>query len=545
MRTENEVKTASLQNQDRSDKPGSGTAQTDLTGRDRLASNVLFMWGSHAVFIAAGFILPRMIDRHLGPELLGVWDFCWSLVTYFQLVQIGVASSVNRYVATCRAAGDAAGMNRIASSAVFLLGISGLLVMGLTLGSSLLLPAWFGNRLGPNVNEAQWVVLFLGGVVCAQVSSSGFSGILTGCHRWEVHNINRSGWHALTITSMIIALLLGRGLRTLAVIMLVGEVLSDVRLYLLAHRVCEGLRVRLSLVRRQTIRDLFVFGGKTLIPGISKMLLDQTTSMLVLASLGPVSLAVFSRPRSLVYQLDILVRKMAMTLVPVTSSLQGTGDTAGIRDLVIKSTRYAFYMAMPMVLVLVFFGGPVMRLWMGSSYADGLVPGILAAGYLAVLVQLPALSVLAGLNAHGRAGVGRLVASLCSVGLNVLVLKHFHWGLVGTAVAVSLPLTILNAVDIPLLLCRRVGLSYGEYLLSVVVWPVLHMLPFAACLVATRLIFPSRPLTSLLAGGTAAAAALAIVYWRCVLPDRIKSAIVRLPAAVSSSFRFREVPRKA
>ena len=528
MKIENEVKTASVPNQGRGEKPGSGTAKTDLTGRDRLASNVLFMWGSHAVFIAAGFILPRMIDRQLGPELLGVWDFCWSLVTYFQLVQIGVASSVNRYIATCRAAGDVAGVNRIASSAVFLLGISGLVVMGLTVGSSLLLPAWFGNRLGANVDEAQWVVLFLGGVVCAQVSFSGFSGILTGCHRWEVHNINRSGWHALTITGMIIALLLGRGLRTLAVIMLVGEVLSDVRLYLLAHRVCEGLRVRLSLVRRQTIRDLFVFGGKALIPGISKMLLDQTTSMLVLASLGPASLALYSRPRSLVYQLDILVRKMAMTLVPVTSSLQGTGNTAAIRDMMIKSTRYAFYMAIPMVLMLVCFGGPIMHLWMGARYADGLVPAILAAGYLAVLVQLPALSVLVGLNAHGRAGVGRLVASLCSVGLNILVLKHFHWGLVGTAVAVSLPLTILNLVDIPLLLCRRLGLTYRQYFLAVAVEPALRTLPFALCLVLTRLVFWNKPLVGLACGAGIGGAILAVTYWRNVLPASVREKVLKM-----------------
>jgi O-antigen/teichoic acid export membrane protein len=528
MSRENELGTVLKQSQGCIDKPADDTAATDLTGRDRLVSNVLFSWGAHGVFIIAGFVLPRMIDRQLGQELLGVWDFCWSLVTYFQLVQIGVASSVNRYVATYRAAGDTSGVNRTASSAVFLLGVSSLLVMGLTVGASLLLPAWFGYRLGASVREAQWVVLFLGGVVGAQIFFSGFSGILTGCHRWELHNINRSGWHALTITSMIVALLLGCGLRTLAVIMLLGEILSDVRLCLLAHRACEGLRLRPSLVGRQTIRDLFAFGGKTLIPGASKMLLDQTTSMLVLACLGSASLAVFSRPRSLVYQLDILVRKMAMTLVPVTSSLQGTGNTAGIRDLVIKSTRYAFYMAIPMVLMLVVFGGPIMRLWMGSRYADGLVPGILAAGYLTVLVQLPALSVLAGLNAHGRAGVGRIVAALCSVGLNILVLKYFQWGLVGTAVAVSLPLTILNVVDIPLLLCRRLGLTYRRYFLAVAVEPVMRTLPFALCLVITRLIFWNKPLVGLACAAGIGGMILAVTYWCSVLPVSIREKLLKM-----------------
>ena len=73
--------------------------QEVLTGRDRLASNVISSWAAHFVFIIAGFIMPRMIDGRLGHELLGVRDFAWSLVSYFGLVQAGIGSSVNRCVA--------------------------------------------------------------------------------------------------------------------------------------------------------------------------------------------------------------------------------------------------------------------------------------------------------------------------------------------------------------------------------------------------------------------------------------------------------------
>ena len=93
------------------DKP-----KQDVSGRDRLISNVLFSWASHFVFIIAGFIMPRMIDNHLGQELLGVWDFGWSLVAYFDLIQAGINSSVNRYVARYRAADDMNSVNDTVSS---------------------------------------------------------------------------------------------------------------------------------------------------------------------------------------------------------------------------------------------------------------------------------------------------------------------------------------------------------------------------------------------------------------------------------------------
>src|SRR5437660_2502691 len=74
-------------------------SRKDLTGRERLVSNVLFTWAGQMVFFVAGFIMPRMIDHRLGQEVLGVWDFSWSLVSYFRFVELGITSSVNRHVA--------------------------------------------------------------------------------------------------------------------------------------------------------------------------------------------------------------------------------------------------------------------------------------------------------------------------------------------------------------------------------------------------------------------------------------------------------------
>src|ERR1700694_3507173 len=88
----------------------------DLSGRDRLVWNVIASWAGHFVFIVAGFIMPRQIDRHIGQVGLGVWDFGWTAVNYFFLAQIGVGVSVNRYVARYRSARDNEGLGRMISS---------------------------------------------------------------------------------------------------------------------------------------------------------------------------------------------------------------------------------------------------------------------------------------------------------------------------------------------------------------------------------------------------------------------------------------------
>lgn len=83
----------------------------DLTGRSRLAVNTITVWACELVLMVSGFILPRLIDSQIGQEPLGIWDFGWSMVLYLGLVQCGVASSVNRFVAKFRAADDLAGLN--------------------------------------------------------------------------------------------------------------------------------------------------------------------------------------------------------------------------------------------------------------------------------------------------------------------------------------------------------------------------------------------------------------------------------------------------
>lgn len=498
-------------------------AKEDLTGRERLVSNVLFNWAGLFVFIVAGFILPRMIDRRLGQEVLGVWDFAWSLVSYFFMIEAGIGGAVSRYVARYHAAGDTLALNRTISSGTCILGAAGAIVLGLTVTFSRFLPGLFGARLGEHVEEAQWVVFFLGAGLAIQIAVSAFGGVLSGCHRWGLLNMNLSAWHAATICAMIVALLLGRGLTALAAITFGGLVLTYITQVLLAYHACRGLQFCPSLVGWKTIRDLYVFGGKSLIPILSRMLLNQTTSILIVAYLGPAALALYSRPRSLMLHVDKLVEGMARTLTPTTSSLQPSDRREEIQHLLIASARYSLYIVLPIVLVLAFFGGAIIQVWMGPRYANGLIPLVLAVGFMVPISQRGAMRILVGLNAHGRTGMAEFLASVCSAVLTVLTLKFLDLGLVGVAVAVTLPLTLMNLTYLPLLVCRRVNLRVRQYFASAVAGPVVHILPFAVCLAVARLGFRGRPLTGLAWGGMAGGVLLGVLYYRYVLPERIRT----------------------
>jgi O-antigen/teichoic acid export membrane protein len=187
MDTSDTVPTITQTRPDPGPAPGEipAAAGTDLTGRSRMMRNVLTSWAAYLVYIVAGFVMPHLIDRHIGQESLGVWDFGWSLVSYFGLVSGGVTSAISRYVAHYRAIGETELLNTTVSTGWAMYLCTSLLVLGLTLLTVFLIPVLFATRLGDHVRDAQWVVFLLGISLVIQFLFSVFTGVIICCWKGD------------------------------------------------------------------------------------------------------------------------------------------------------------------------------------------------------------------------------------------------------------------------------------------------------------------------------------------------------------------------
>ena len=513
----------------------------DRTGRTRLVSNAVIVWVGQMIYLATGFIMPRMIDKKLGQEVLGIWDFCWSLVAYSRFVDFGIITSVNRYVGRLWAQKDLAGINRVVSSATVALLVTSLLILLGTVAAVIILPYLFADRLVGYVDVAQKSVFCLGLMLSVNSAVGGFNGVLTGCHRWELQTMRNVGWYVISVLGMLLALWLGCGLVALAAITAFCTIMGHLTLVVLAYQACPGLKLRRADVHWGTIKELYAYAGKTLMPTVSEMLLNQTTSLLVIGSLGPAALAIFMRPRSLLRQIDALERKMAMILVPTTSSLEGAGRLDQVEHLMVKSVRYSIYLVLPIVIMLALFGGHLMEFWMGPDYRNWMLVAILGIGFLGTSVQTPVFSLLSGLNEHGTAGVAQLIGSVVSAGSVFATLKIFHGGLEWVALAVTLPLLVVNLIYFPMLLCRHLRQNLGTFYRNVAVRPVLYAIPFAVCMGAGRLLFASH-ITQSVFVCFAGVIILVAFYWTNVLPLRLKSAVL---AARAKALRFMSFEMKS
>jgi O-antigen/teichoic acid export membrane protein len=232
----------------------------------------------------------------------------------------------NRYMAKYRAVDDTQSLRKIMSSVIAVQMVIGIIVAILCMVTIQIMPAILSEQLGSHIEQARSVVFWLGISLAVQIFFSPFTGVITGCHRWDAHNALSAGFHIGIVLAWIIALTMGKGLRSLGIINFIGVTITEIARTLLAYHICPELKIRFQYVNLRDAKKILLFGGKSILTTLSRLLLYQTSSLLVVGYLGPAVLATYSRPNSLINHAMTIVNKFAFVLTPTASYLHARGQ---------------------------------------------------------------------------------------------------------------------------------------------------------------------------------------------------------------------------
>jgi O-antigen/teichoic acid export membrane protein len=484
-------------------------------------------WTGEAVIVVSGFILPRLMSQGMGQEQLGIWDYGWSMRAYVALSGSALSSGAGHYVARYRASEQWPELARTLGAMLALVIYASACSALLTGGLAYFTPRLINTTSVADIGDARSLVLSMGAASCLSMVVLVFGGIIAGCGRFDALNLVDGLSDVLMVVSLVTCVLFGFGLKTMGTCVLMREVLNAVAKYLCARRILPQLRVRPRWTDRSTFRDISRFGAKTIVDTLSKLLQYQVASLVIAAFIGPAALALYSRPRALILITTRFVMGFARVLVPAASAFHGQRDRAGLGELLVRSTRYAMFLALPPALVLLILGRAIMAVWMGdSAYTNNNVLLILVLGYLPLFAQQATYHILLGLASHGLAGVASLIGSSVGAGLSILFVWVLGWGIEGAALATAIPVFAVNFFVLPYAGCRATGVPLLRYLRESVVPPLLSAVPFAVVLLAARIWLPDDPRDQLLVGLVAGTSVMAVVYWP-IVPIQFKQRIFR------------------
>src|SRR5580704_19349743 len=86
--------------------------------KSQIIKNVTSSWFSLGVSILVGIFLSPFILHRLGNTAYGAWVLVFSVTGYYGLFDLGVRSSIIRYVSTYTATNDVEGLSRLIGTAL-------------------------------------------------------------------------------------------------------------------------------------------------------------------------------------------------------------------------------------------------------------------------------------------------------------------------------------------------------------------------------------------------------------------------------------------
>lgn len=406
----------------------------------RIMRNTAYNAVGRLWLVGTNLFLAPLLLSYLGQDRFGVWVLYWSILQYCLLLDMGVGSSLVKYISEFEAKGDVRSINRVLASTI---------TVYLVVGASMVLllwplVAWLSSFFSiPQDLRQEAIVTFQAGLVAFFLMNlvSIFDGLLKGLQRMDLVNVTLIAVSIPNLLGSYLVLRLGWGLLGLVVVVVIVYTLQLVLFVLQARRACPGLGWHRRDVRFETLRLLFGYGARLQISRLANLVSYQTDKILLGLFVPLRYVTFYDLGSKVLYVLHELPDVMLRALLPAASELSGNEDHTRLWTIYERGTKYLLLFSIPGLLGTWLTAHLVLQAWLGHVSSDVyLAVMLLSTGNWAVVSMGMVTTVGAGIG-----WVGPLMrTSLIQGGLNLmlslaLIIPFGYVGvLVGTTVALIL-----------------------------------------------------------------------------------------------------------
>jgi O-antigen/teichoic acid export membrane protein len=452
----------------------------------RFAFNVIMNWVAMAVGMAVPFFLTPIVVHHLGSTGYGIWILAVSTVSYLTLLDLGLRSAIIRFVSKADAQGNLEEAQKAIQATLWfrLLVAAGITVLSIALAA--LFPYLF--KLPPDLQRAaQITVLMCSLGVAVSMISGVFGAVLNAIQRFDVLSTIGIFQVVARAGGVVLILLTGHGLTTLAYWELTVAVLSGVAFGGAALRLYPPCRVRIGLPDFATLKMIWSYSFLMFIIIIASQVIFNSDNMVVGGFLSVGLVAYYSIGGSLTVYSGQIVSGLSTTFTPMASGFEASGKMEELRQLLMRGTQAVLALALPISLALLFRGKTFIGLWMGPRYShvSGTVLQILLIGQFFTVADVTAGNIMFAIGRHKAVAKAASIEAALNLGLSILLVKTI--GIYGVAWGTSISMSIIHLIFWPRYVRKILGIPVLQYLWEGWGKITLCSLPYAAvCAVADR-----------------------------------------------------------
>jgi len=507
-----------------------------------LYRNTIAGWFEMAILFASGLIVPPLLLANLGKEGYGVWLLVGQVTAYLPLLDLGVSSSVGRFVARHNARKDYEGVSRVVSSSIFLFLVSSVFVVAAT---AALWPSFsmFFHLSQEYFNAGRWLILLTGLGLAVDLPLRIGQGILQGIHRFDLMYLLRA--LVAFLRFLFIVILFGwwgcRSLILLGVLSIAVTILGDGLMCGFVYRKSASVvSIKRTFIRLSNLREIWSLSLSTLVVTIAALLFNQGQVIGVGKIAGPRAVTLYALPVMLLTYGSMVIAYIIGAFKPLASHMQALDETENLRKLNIAGVKISFVISLFIAVMAIVFGAPFFRAWLHAS--KDLSPDDFAvlSNVLAIMVigfaigapQNVTSNMLSAVERQWFVAVVSLAASLAGFGIGIILMLETTLGFYGMAIGWAAVFVIRGVFVLPVSACRHFKIKSLSYFQQAYLPPIMAAVVLIAAAYITRAIVDGTSIASLALCMTCSAGVYAVAVYSFCLDRgqrmRLRSLVSRL-----------------
>src|ERR1035441_1766465 len=245
----------------------------------QIIKNVSTSWFSLGVNVVLGLALSPFIVHRLGDTAFGIWVLILSITGYYGLFDLGIGSSVIRFVSKFTATGEHEELAKVINTSLFTYSCIGVMCMLVTLVMASQVDRWF--HVPPEfLGTTRWLLVMVGAAVALGFPFGIFGGFLEGLQSFYILNWTNVVANLLRAVLIVVALRHGKGIVAVALITVTLPLLASIARGFIALRLCP-VPFGFKYVDRSPFRQIANYSGITFIIMIASQLKFKTDEIVI------------------------------------------------------------------------------------------------------------------------------------------------------------------------------------------------------------------------------------------------------------------------
>lgn len=481
-------------------------------------------YGMQALILLA---LQAYIIRSLGKEHYSIWPVLRSCINIAGLIQIGLGAGASRFIAVAIGHRDGRKIERLVGTYLLatLTGATAFWIASSVVALNLEL---LFNVPEKFVVEARWAMVVMGLSGAVQMVAGVFAGILTATQSFVKLNILRSTM-LLVRTSVVLTsfAVFGPDLVWVAMSHLVVSFAEAIGCILLSRRVLPWLKVTFRDATWATFREVNSFSLLTLVTAIAARLYWDTDNVLINRALDPTLVAGYAIVTLILLRCSTLTSLASNAVSAPLAVLYGQGQLKRIAQAIYRANRIAVPIGAFFIIFVMLFGEEVLNCYAGPEYSS-FAPlfRLIGCGFLVSATQGLPSRVPAVFGKIGVPAMMTLTFAILNVGLSLLFVCWFEWGLLGVAGGTVTVQLLYRATFFPVFVAYLLDEPVTLFFWRTVIIPLAACLPAAGILSMLKLLqLGESPLGLLICGVSGGVVHLLFIL--CVGADSVDRCKIR------------------